>query len=315
MHRNYGIRLPMCLGLAAEPWLESPLGTPPFDSILLGIQAMQRKDFYVYIHYRKTDHKPFYVGKGTGNRHAATGGRNEFWKRVVAKHGFYSEIIYSDLYQKQAYQLETETIKDFRIHGFKLANLTCGGDGGFGSESAAKVEQAKRNRNESAKMSGAKRKGAKRSAETIEKMRVAASKRKQSFSERLKRSLKMRDDLHPAYKDEVHSFYNYKTGETVKLTMHQFCKETGLPKGNVHRVVNGSLNSVGRWTMSGTDASKIKPVNIKRIFWHPDHGEVHCTMTELDKAYGAPIGNMANVIAGKRKSCKGWKYLGPSLAP
>ena len=295
-------------------WLESPLGTPFIDSILLEIQAMQRQDYYVYIHFRKSDNIPFYVGKGRGDRHLVKTGRNIYWCRVAKKHGYYSEIIHSGLSQSAAYSIEAETIKDFRLHGIALTNLTCGGDGGFGDESRNITETAKRNHALSARKAGQKRKGIKRPPHVVEKMRKAATGKRHSFSSRLKRSMLMRDELHRAYIDKKHDFINYETGDSIRDTMHNFCKITGLPKGNVHRMIHGKLQSCGKWTIRGRDQSKIRPVNIDRIFNHPDHGRVVCTMTELYKRYGAPVGNMANVIAGKRKTCKGWSYIGPSLA-
>lgn len=304
----------MCLGLAAEMWLESPLGTPFTDSILLEIQAVQRQDYYVYIHFRASDNLPFYVGKGRGNRHLVKTGRNIYWSRVAKKHGYYSEIIHDGLNQRDAYSIETQTIRDLRLHGVALTNLTSGGDGGFGDESRKMTETAKRNHALSAKGAGKKRKGIKRPPHVVEKMRKAATGKRHSFSSRLKRSMLMRDELHRAYIDKEYDFINYENGDHIRDTMHNFCKTTGLPKGNVHRMIHGKLQSCGRWTIRGRDPSKIRPVNISRVFSHPEYGEVVCTMTELYKMYGAQPGNMANVIAGKRKTCNGWSYIGPSVA-
>ena len=303
----------MCLGLAAEPWIESPPGTTPFDSKLLEIQAMIGKDFYVYVHYRATDSTPFYVGKGSGNRHEAKAGRNIFWHRVVTKHGYYSEIIYSDLYQKQAYALETETIKDFKIHGFLLTNLTCGSDGGFGLESQALVSTMSQKRIEGCKKAGEKRKGIKRPPHVIEKMRMANIGKKHSFSSRLKRSMEMQDEGHHLYNETLHDFVNIETGEEVTKTMHRLSKDRGVSKPNLYKMIHGEILTSENWTIKGRDISRARKANIERVFYHDDYGYENCTMTDLKNKYGMPLGNLSKIISGERKSCHGWTFIGPSV--
>lgn len=85
--------------------------------------------FYVYVHRKKTDGKPFYVGKGTGNRAYISYRRNSYWKNVVAKHGFYVEIVFENLEESEAFQLEKDTILEFEYFGYSLTNLTRGGEG------------------------------------------------------------------------------------------------------------------------------------------------------------------------------------------
>lgn len=231
-------------------------------------------DYYVYIHYRKSDDQPFYVGKGRGDRHLSRD-RNPYWKNTVKKHGFYSAIIFDDLTEEQAYSLEIETIYDLRIHGFPLTNLTDGGIGGSGHRPPKKNKRKGPD----------PRKGVKRSPETVEKMRASLTGKKQSFSTRLKRAMKNRDENHPSYRDAVHNFFNYETGEQVSMTMHFFCKHTGLPKGNVHRMIDGKLKTVGRWTLKGRDLSASRPVSIKHNFWHPEYGHRNCTMADLQREF------------------------------
>ena len=40
--------------------------------------------YYVYIHYTASG-KPFYVGKGKGNRYKTKSGRNQHWHNIVNK--------------------------------------------------------------------------------------------------------------------------------------------------------------------------------------------------------------------------------------
>lgn len=89
--------------------------------------------FYTYIHFRKDDSKPFYVGKGSGNRHLSKVGRNSHWKNIVNKHGFDSKIMASWECEQDAFEHERFLISCFKDIGIKLVNLTDGGEGASGA--------------------------------------------------------------------------------------------------------------------------------------------------------------------------------------
>ena len=273
---------------------------------------MVKKLFYVYVHYRSTDHKPFYVGKGSGDRHVVIAGRNVFWNRVVTKHGYYSEILYDDLCQTEAFKLEAETIKDFNRHGFPLTNMTCGADGGFGIEGQSLIRDASVKRIEGCKRAGKKRRGVKSPAHVVEKLRMANVGKKHSFSRRLKRSMEMQDEGHHLYNKTLHDFVNIETGEEVTKTMHRLSRDHGVSKPNLYKMINSQILTSEKWTIKGRDISRSKQVNIERLFYHDNYGHEHCTMTELKNKYGMPLGNLSKIISGERKSCHGWKYLGPA---
>lgn len=86
-------------------------------------------NFYVYVHRRKSDNKPFYVGKGCGDRAFDFYGRNEYWKRVKDKHGVIVEIVFNGLSESDAFQIEKDTILEFEYFGYSLTNMTRGGEG------------------------------------------------------------------------------------------------------------------------------------------------------------------------------------------
>lgn len=88
--------------------------------------------FYVYVHRRLTDNKPFYVGKGSGNRAYSTNGRNRYWKSVRDKHGMRVEIVFENLTEEESFQCEIDTILEFKYFGYKLTNATTGGEGASG---------------------------------------------------------------------------------------------------------------------------------------------------------------------------------------
>ena len=87
---------------------------------------MHLSNFYVYVHRRASDNTIFYVGKGSGYRLNSIQNRNAWWKNVVAKHGFISEIVIADMLEVDAFQLEKDLISFYEGH---LVNLTAGGEG------------------------------------------------------------------------------------------------------------------------------------------------------------------------------------------
>lgn len=85
--------------------------------------------FYTYIHMRADDGSVFYVGKGTGNRVLARGGRSTHWHRIVAKHGLRTEIVARWDREADAFDHEKSLIAQYRSRGLPLCNLSDGGDG------------------------------------------------------------------------------------------------------------------------------------------------------------------------------------------
>jgi len=86
-------------------------------------------NFYIYVHTKTTDNSIFYVGRGVGRRCTNKQNRNAYWNNIVAKHGFFSEIIEKNLTSDEANEKEKFWIKNFRDSGNKLCNLTDGGGG------------------------------------------------------------------------------------------------------------------------------------------------------------------------------------------
>lgn len=102
------------------------------------------KDFYVYVHKRASDGRVFYVGKGRNFRAFSKKGRNEYWHRIVAKHGYTVEIVQSGMQEWWAFELECELIA---LYGREnLCNLT---DGGEGVSGAIRSEESKRKASQS----------------------------------------------------------------------------------------------------------------------------------------------------------------------
>jgi hypothetical protein len=145
---------------------------------------MLDKQFYVYVHMKATDDSVFYVGKGSKYRYTTKQGRNQYWNRIVSKHGFIAEIVKNQLSFDEANAYEIKLIQELKDQGCILCNLTNGGEGCLGVKKteqqkaiiSQKTKGKKRSAESKAKMIGNKNAlGAKRSLETRAKM--SASKK------------------------------------------------------------------------------------------------------------------------------------------
>lgn len=96
-------------------------------------------NYYVYLHIRKSNGKPFYVGKGSGYRSTSRAGRNFLWKLTAKKHGFDVILLEENLTEEEAYEREEYWIK--RIGRENLCNFT---DGGHGVNGFAITQETRR---------------------------------------------------------------------------------------------------------------------------------------------------------------------------
>lgn len=86
--------------------------------------------FYTYIHYRASDGRAFYVGKGSGDRAWSDHHRNPHWHATVRKHGRRVAIAAVWGSSSAAFEHERLLISFFRGDGQPLCNMTDGGEGG-----------------------------------------------------------------------------------------------------------------------------------------------------------------------------------------
>lgn len=133
--------------------------------------------FYVYLHRKKSNGQVFYVGKGHGNRAFDKHKRSNWWKSIVAKHGFFAEIIETEYQDWYASEREIELIAYYGREN--LCNMTDGGDGASGyvftDEDRRKISE--------------KRKGYKQTDEAKRKLSEHRSGKKLSLELRKKLSI------------------------------------------------------------------------------------------------------------------------------
>lgn len=180
------------------------------------------KQFYVYIH-KKPDGTPFYVGKGHGKRAYKFHNRNPHHQAILDKYaGQVIVEITNCVDEKSAFDLEMVYIKQIKEAGYRLANMTDGGEGMCGfkmnPETTKRINAINRTkvrsdefkamvskqwkgvkrgpqsdihkeRNAAAKKGNTFRRGEKHTPESIEKMRIAHAGKK--LTEQQKASLSL----------------------------------------------------------------------------------------------------------------------------
>lgn len=86
-------------------------------------------DHYVYLHRKASTGQIFYVGAGRKGRSRARCGRSKYWHATVAKHGLEIEMFAEGLSFDDSRALEILTISNLLRAGFRLCNMTAGGEG------------------------------------------------------------------------------------------------------------------------------------------------------------------------------------------
>ena len=134
-------------------------------------------NFYVYGHYKPDSDIPFYIGKGYGKRSRHKIGRNKHWHNIVNKYSYRVEIMYNNLTEAQAFDLEKEFIKRFGRADLgcgPLVNMTDGGEGMGGEKNPFYGKKHSLETKRKLSIIAKQRKGRKHSKETKQKMSISA---------------------------------------------------------------------------------------------------------------------------------------------
>lgn len=156
-------------------------------------KANNTRDFYVYLHRKKSNGQVFYIGKGSMFRAFSKSTRNPHWKNIVRKHGYTVELYATGLQEWYAFELEKDLILYYGKEN--LCNKADGGDGQSGwnlsEETKRKMAEAKvgKKRDERTKNKISKKlKNRVFSDETIKRMSEA--KKGKVFSDEHKRKIR-----------------------------------------------------------------------------------------------------------------------------
>lgn len=221
-------------------------------------------DFYVYVHYRLDNNSPFYVGKGRGNRAYKTHGRSEYWRRVSNKYGFLPEIIFDNLSEEEAFQVEKDCILELRDFGYGLVNMTNGGEGTSGlvlsNETREKISKAhtgrKRSKEEIEKSAKARR-GLKKSASQIAALRQRMLGN--TFSEETLKKLSDYRKENPVNIDLNTYLFVNKNGDLFCGTRRELCAYSDIQPKSLNNLFakNNTAMSAKGWSLISFDLFKI----------------------------------------------------------
>lgn len=252
--------------------------------------------FYVYVHYKVSDGKPFYVGKGTAQRAWNKSTRNEYWKRVVAKHGLRVEIVFDHLTEEESFQVEKDTILEFKYFGYQLTNFTNGGEGSSGFKFSDEQKE---------KISSA------------HKGRKLSDEHRNMLSESLKYS----------FRDKNTYTFVSKTGEIFNGTKAEFARMSNLESYVIARI--STVGNTRQWAIVKDGESPEQtitrafnkkkganaPTSTKDVytFVNKDSEEVFVgTRMELVEKYNVDRVSLSQVFnkANSSTNTKGWGVLG-----
>lgn len=240
--------------------------------------------YYVYIHIRPDINKPFYVGKGKGNRHKTKTGRNQHWKNIVNKNNgiFISKKLFENLTEDEALLKETEVESSLKQQGHLLVNIAeTGKKGPNGVKRTDKHKKAlsKVVKNRISPNKGKKHgpfpeeskywKGKTRPEETKKKMSISQKERWNNNdklkSNLIKRLNKMVIQIDPNTWSVINTYSSNKEAK----------EETGI--NGINQVINGNQKTAGGFIWLGE--VKDRPYFEKEI----NNNEVIRLLIDLDE--------------------------------
>jgi hypothetical protein len=250
--------------------------------------------FYTYSH-ATPEGRIFYIGKGQGGRAYANQNRNTYWHNTVKKHGTPTVQILADWEtEKDAFSHEVLLISCFRAMGYKLTNLTNGGEGGSGykhtDEQREKNKQSKLGStpwNKGVKGQIAWNKGVPLKEETKQKIsaaKIGSIPWCKGISSGLKHTEEFKQKL-----SNLHKGNKWRQG--LPTSAKQKAIASALSKGNKHAAGNANNR---KWVWIGTH---IKTGVVVEFI-----GE------QALKEAGIQHANVIKCINGKRKSHKGYTW-------
>jgi len=201
--------------------------------------------FYIYQHRKADTNEIFYVGKGKGTRLNQSKGRNQYWHRVVAKHGFIAEYIAQNLDEELAFLAEMEAIDVYRRRGIQLVNHTDGGEGVSGYKHTEEHKSKLKGNNRGSLTWGMTFKGKKHTEESRQKMSHSQvgnkNKLGKKVSEESKQKMSQAKSGKPVFAkrvltdDEVHEIRAALGYRNIAKLARQY----GVGESTIRRIRNG----------------------------------------------------------------------------
>lgn len=107
---------------------------------------------------------------------------------------------------------------------------------------------------------------------------------------------------HPAYKDEIYTFYNEDGRIEKDITALDMTKKYNLGDSHIYEVIKGTRNQVFGWRIT-KDKEWLNYFN----FYHISGiEELHITQIEMVRKYKVDSGSIYRVVVGEFNQTKGW---------
>jgi hypothetical protein len=182
--------------------------------------------FCTYAHYTPQG-RLFYIGKGSEKRAHSKAGRNNYWRKVVSKHGEPDVQILADWKtEREAFDHEVLLIECFKELGHKLCNLSNGGEGPSGLKHSEEFKQ-----------------------------RISALHKGNKWRQGLPTSARQKAIASQVHKGTKHAVgntsrrtwvwvgTNIKSGEVVSFSGFNELRNAGCQHSNVIKCINGTRKS------------------------------------------------------------------------
>jgi hypothetical protein len=182
--------------------------------------------FYTYAHYTP-ENRLFYIGKGHGRRAYTFSKRNNYWNHIVEKFGKPRVEILADWNtEKEAFEHEMLLISCFKDMGYRLVNLSNGGEGPSGLKHSEEFKEKIRKLH---------------TGSAYNLGRPTSAKQKAIASKLSKNNIYAAGNTNN--RKWVWVGTNVITGEVVKFIGEKEMKAAGIQHSNVIKCLNGQRKS------------------------------------------------------------------------
>lgn len=245
---------------------------------------------YLYCHFRKDIGEPFYVGIGREKNRAYKlnhHSRTQYHKNIVKKHGIKISLISEFMDWETTCFWEKIWIKSLRESGYKIANLTNGGDGTLGVISPNR-----------------------KSVVCLETGKIYNSAVEASFDNNLS-TVSVSDVCNLKYRSANGLHFVYSVKEIDEKDRHNFIRE--IEKKCAKRRKNVEFNKSYIGITDGIDGSGRRasgPIKLSKKVVCLDDGKQYPSASEAARVYNVARSAVIELCLGKnnRKTVGGFKF-------
>ena len=214
---------------------------------------MDEKRYYVYGYIRLDTNTYFYIGKGKNKRYLNINKRSKHFKNILNKTECVVEILYDNLTEEEAFQLEVDTIYDLvfnegysidikgirkNTNGCHLVNCTWGGEGTSGlsikqsqetiDKRVAKNTGKKRTAEQRNRLGNSRKEYISNHPEELKRMQTLTTGRRLSEEEKQKISESRKGkSLSNEHKDKISKGLNNRSQEEKDIANEKRSKTQG----------------------------------------------------------------------------------------